>query len=435
MFASQSAHVGLPLLVAAAGQLESLDPALARETYRDAFYAALTAGRLPEDLLREIARAVRNMSPPRQPASTDLLLRGLAEITTDGYAAGAPTLIQAVRGFRTAGFSRDEELGWLPLASRMAHATWEFDRWSALSARLVELSRETGALSVLPSALLLSLSNRAFAGDLADAESLVAEAVAIGAATGSRFIAHYGALVLEATRGRESAAREAIDAITQDLILRGEGKVVTATQWAASVLYNGLGRYEEAYVAAVRGCENPKEMGLSLQSMVELVEAAARLGRPELADDAVRNLDLMARATGTDWALGTAAKVRALVSAGPVADALYVEAIERLGSTGPRMELARARLVYGEWLRGQNRRADARLQLRTADDMLDQMGAEAFAERARRELQSTGAAFPHRTATTLTALIPAGGADRAIGRGGDDQPGHRGAPLHQPAHR
>ena len=406
MFASRSASAGLPVLLEAAKRLESLDAGLARATYRDAIYAALTAGRLPSGGVFEVAEAVLAAPKPAQPSRDDLLLDGLARVTTEGYAAGAPMMLQALTAFRTDGVSREEGLGWLPLACRMAHDAWDFESWSVLSARLVELARETGALSVLPSALLLRMSNRVRAGDLAGADSLVMEAAGIGEATGSSFLAHYCALVLESCRGRESAAQQAVDAITHDRLLRGEGKVLTATQWAAAVLYNGLGRYEEAYVAAQRGCENPEELGLSIPSLVELVEAAARLGRPADAAEAVQRISDMAQATGTDWALGNAAHVRALVSEGQQADDLYREAIERLGNTDVRMELARVRLCYGEWLRRENRRVDARAQLGIAHEMLSQFGAEAFAERARRELSATGATVRKRAVATYDALTP-----------------------------
>ncbi|MCX5251661.1 AAA family ATPase [Streptomyces sp. NBC_00201] len=407
MAASRSAGAGLPLLLQAARRLEPLDAGLARETYRDAIYAALTAGRLPEGSgIREVAQAVLRAPKPAEPTRDDLLLDGLARVYTAGYAAGAPMLLQAIGAYRADGVSGREGLGWLPLACRLAHSMWDFASWSVLSARLVDLARETGALSVLPSALLLRLSNRAFAGDLDSAHALVAEATAIGEATGSTFFAHYSALVVEPWKGRESTTRQAIEALTRDSLLRGEGKVETATQWAAAVLYNGLGRYEEAYAAARRGCENPDEFGLSLQSTMELVEASARLGRPEDAAEGVRWIGEMAQASGTDWALGTAAGARALVSEGPSADALYREAIERLGATEMRMYLARTRLLYGEWLRRENRRVDARVQLGAAHDMLSSIGAEAFAERARRELQATGAKVARRPTATHEPLTP-----------------------------
>jgi DNA-binding CsgD family transcriptional regulator len=406
MSASKSASAGLPLLLNAAKRLEPLDAGLARETYRDAIYAALTAGRLEKGGVLDVARAVLSAPPSAEPTRDDLLLDGVARVTREGYAVGAPMVLQALTAFRTDEVSREKGLGWLPLACRMAHSTWDFESWSVLSARLVDLARESGALSVLPSALLLRLSNRVFAGDLTSADSLVVEASAIGEATGSSFFAHYGALVVEPWKGRESATNQAIEAVTQDLLLQGEGKVVTATQWAAAVLYNGLGRYEEAYVAAKRGCENPQELGLSLQSTVELIEASVRLGRPAHAAEAVRRISDMAQASGSDWALGTSAGVRALVSEGQVADALYREAIERLSNTEVRMETARVRLLYGEWLRRENRRVDARAQLGTAYEMLSHIGAAAFAERARRELQATGAKVRKRTAATHAALTP-----------------------------
>ncbi|MFG2729969.1 AAA family ATPase [Streptomyces canus] len=407
MTASNSAGAGLPLLLEAARRLEPLDAGLARETYRDAIYAALTAGRLPQGKgILDVAQAILATPTPAEPTRDDLLLDGQARLTTQGYAAGAPMLLQALAAFRADGISPKEGLGWLPLACRLAHSTWDFESWSVLSARLVDLARETGALAVLPSALLLRLSNRVFAGDLAGAGSLVAEATAIGEATGSSFFAHYSALVVEPWKGREATTHQAIDAVTQDLLLRGEGKVETATQWAAAVLYNGLGRYAEAYAAALRGCENPQELGLSLQSTVELVEASVRLGRPADAAAAVRRISDMAQAAGTEWALGTASGVRALVSKGQPADALYREAIERLGGTGARMDLARTHLLYGEWLRRENRRADARAHLGIAHDMLSTIGAGAFAERARRELQATGASVRRQSAATHVALTP-----------------------------
>ncbi|WP_406440320.1 AAA family ATPase [Streptomyces sp. NBC_01613] len=406
MSASKSASAGLPLMLEAAKRLVPLDSRLSRETYRDAIYAALTAGRLPRGGVLEVAEAVLSAPTPAEPTRDDLLLDGVARVTTEGYAVGAPMLLQALASFRTDEVSKEEGLGWLPLACRLAHSVWDFDTWSVLSKRLVDQARETGALSVLPSALLLRLSNRVFAGDLANADSLVAEAASIGEATGSSFFAHYGALVVEPWKGREAATHQAIEAITQDRLLRGEGKVVTATQWAAAVLYNGLGRYEDAYAAARRGCENPQELGLSLQSTVELIEASVRLGRPAQAAEAVRRISDMAQASGTDWALGTSAGVRALVSEGQAAEALYREAIERLGNTAVRMDLARSRLLYGEWLRAENRRADARAELGAAHEMLNHIGAEAFAERARRGLKATGAKVPRRTAATRSALTP-----------------------------
>lgn len=405
MSASKSASAGLPLLLEAAKRLQPFDPGLARQTYRDAIYAALTAGRLANGGVLDVAEAV--LSAPSYadaPTREDGLLLGLSRVITDGYSHGVPALRQAVTAFRTEEVSREAGLGWLPLVSRMAYTIWDFETWTVLSERLVDLAREAGALAVLSPALLLRVSNRAFAGDLQAADSLVAEAQAIGEATGSGFFAHYGALVVEPFRGRESATRAAIDAITQDRLLRGEGKVLTATQWAAAVLYNGLGRYDEAYAAAVRGCENPQELGLSLQSRVELVEAAVRLERRADAVHEARTIDEMAQASGTPWALGVAASVRALMSDDQLADDQHRQAIELLGTTQARMDSARARLRYGEWLRVQDQPADARAQLSQAHEMFATVGAEAFAERARRELEAAGAKVARRSVAVPKVL-------------------------------
>lgn len=406
-FGSRGGSATVPLLLTAAEQLEPLDVGAARETYRDAFYAALTAGRISTGPgLEEVAAAVRTAPRPAHPGTTDLLLDGLAVATTDGYAAGAPQLRYALSTLRCGGFSSDKALSWLPFACRMAHNVWDFDVWSILSEKLVHLARETGALSVLPSALLLHLATRVFAGDLADADSLAAEAATIAEATGSRFLAHYGALVIEPWRGREVETLRAIETVTRDGNLNGEGKVLTASQWALAVLYNGLGRYEEACAAAVRGCAYPQELGLALSSLGELAEAAARSGRHDLAAETADRLTEIARAAGTPWASGTAAAARALVSEGAAAEALYREAIEALEGTRVRTALARTLLLYGEWLRRENRPVDARGRLAAAHAILDEGGMEAFARRARRELEATGETVPRRTTRGDAALTP-----------------------------
>jgi DNA-binding CsgD family transcriptional regulator/tetratricopeptide (TPR) repeat protein len=391
LFSSRSASAGLPLLLGAARQLEPLDLVLATETYRDAIYAALTAGRLPGDSgVEQVATAILAMPRPPDPSRSYLLLEGLSRVAVEGYAAGVPLLQRGLTAYRTGEIAPEEGLGWLPLACRMAHNAWEFDDWSVLSATLVDLAGDAGALAVLPSALLLRLSNRVYAGDLAAADSLAAQAATLGDVTGSSFFAHYGALVVAPWRGKEPETRQVIDLITHDPLLRGEGKVLTATEWGAAVLYNGLGRYDEAFAAAERGSAHPAELGLSTWSMVELVEAAARLGRPRAAAAAVQHIEGMAAASGTDWALGTAAYVSALVNDGAVAEQRYQEAIERFERANVRMLTARAHLVYGEWLRREHRRADGRQRLGLAYDLLTHIGAAGFAERARRELAATG---------------------------------------------
>jgi DNA-binding CsgD family transcriptional regulator len=200
----------------------------------------------------------------------------------------------------------------------------------------------------------------------------------------------YGPLALAAWRGREAETRQLIVAATTEMVARGEGQWLTSAHWATAVLNNGLGRYGEALIAAEQGSEYPDELGLATWSMVELIEAAARTGQPDRAIGAMRHLSETTSASGTDWALGIQARSRALLADGESAEHLYREAVQRLGRTRIRVELARALLLYGEWLRRQNRRVDAREQLRGAYQMLTTMGAGGFAERARRELLAAG---------------------------------------------
>lgn len=327
-------------------------------------------------------------------------------MTVAGYAAGAPVVLRALDSFRTEEVSREEGLGWYPLAARMAFNVWDFHSNTVLSTRLVDLARETGALSVLPSALLQLVSNRVLAGELDHADTLIAEAQTIGEAAGNRYLAHYVSMATEPWKGREAPMLKTIDAMTRDadLYQGGQGNILSSSQWAKAVLYNGLGRYEEAYAAAERGAENLQELGLAIRSMVELVEAAVRSGRPARAAEAAQALDGMAQVSGTDWALGTSAMVRAQVSEGPAAEALYREAIERLGRTDVRITYARSHLLYGEWLRRENRRVDAREQLGIAYKILSRIGVEAFAERAWKELRGAGATVRKRSVEARTAL-------------------------------
>jgi DNA-binding CsgD family transcriptional regulator len=373
-------------------------------------YAAFTAGQLPGgEVLEQVATAIVAMSS--DPSSReDLLLEGVARVYTDGFASGVPLLQRAIAAYRS-GPLLPTDIAWLPLACRMAHNTWDFESWAVLSAALVDQARESGALSVLPAALLLDISVRAQAGDLATAQALVDEAATIGDVIGSTFFGHYGALVVAGYRAREAEVGPAIRTITNDPHLSSEGKALTATEWAAAVVANGLGRHEEAYAAAMRGAAHPQELGLATWSMVELVEAAARLHRTE--DDAVvaaaRRIQEMTTACGTDWALGTASYVSALMTDGPDAERQYREAIDRLERSGVRILAARAELVYGEWLLAQGRREDGHRHLVAAEQLLTDLGVDAFAERARAGLVDAGAArtTPRRRPTAgPTPLTP-----------------------------
>jgi DNA-binding CsgD family transcriptional regulator len=378
------------LLLQAAKRLEPLHPGLARETYRDAFYTALTVGRLAVGGgVYQVAQAVQAAPPPPQPSAADLLLDGLAVLTTQGYAAGVPILKRALPAFGAEDVSAEQGLGWLPLACRLCRDLWDDQGCHVLASKLIGLAREAGALTVLPWALLLGVAAELFAGELAVAAALVKEAQAVAEMTGNH-VGPYGPLVLAAWGGEEAEVTRLVETVTPEMIARGEGRWLTAAAWAAAVLNNGLGRYDQALAAAERGCEYPAELALATWSMSELIEAAARTGQPQRAAGALDRLSEAASASGTDWALGVQARAGALLSDGDSAERLYREAIDRLGRTRARAELARAHLLYGEWLRRQGRRSDARDQLRAAHNMLTAMGIKGFAERARRELLATG---------------------------------------------
>jgi DNA-binding CsgD family transcriptional regulator len=312
-------------------------------------------------------------------------------------------LKRALTAFRGDDISSEEGLRWLALACRVAMDLWDDESWEVLSARQIQLARDAGALAVLFIALRSRIGMHQLAGELAAAASLIEEAQAVADATGSRF-APYDVLALAVWRGREAEASELIEADANEVVARGEGMGLAIIRWASAVLYNGLGRYEQALVAAQEASAYPHELLFSTWGLAELIEAAVRSGKPEPAAEALRRLSDKARASGTDWALGIEARSRALLSDGDAAERLYREAIERLGRTRVRVELARAHLLYGEWLRREKRRPDAREQLRTAHEMLTGMGLEAFAQRAAGELLASGETARSRTVETLDQL-------------------------------
>jgi DNA-binding CsgD family transcriptional regulator len=381
------------LLLEAARRLEPFDLELARETYLTAWGAAVFAG---GGVLLEICRAARALPPPTgAPSPVDLLLDGLALLTTEGHAAAISSLQGAAKALADSPVEDVLRLGW---AARAASAlVWDFEGMLAISARQVQLVREAGALAELPLYLAQLGIARAWMGDFAGAESLVAESSSVAAATGSRFVP-YTLLRLRALQGRAAEAPAAIaSGIEQD---------DPDAHWAAAVLNNGLGRYEEAASAARQAASKTFDPWPSMWVLPELVEAAVRAGDGELARDALERLSRTTQPSGTDWALGIEARCRALLSDGATAAELYREATDRLSATRLRPDLARAYLLYGEWLRREGRRLDAREQLSTAHDMFDAIGMEAFAERARRELLATGQKARKRSDETRDRLTP-----------------------------
>ena len=343
--------------------------------------------------------------PPPQPApGPDLLLDGLALLITEGYAASTPVLKRALQAFRRRHVSDAEGIGRLWLVCDVAIILWDWETWRLFSARQVSLARDAGALVVLSGALNLLSLVLALTGDFAAAAALIAEREEIVDAAGSQFHLHpAGALQLAAWQGDEAKATALIESSLSTAVSRGAGLAVASTQWATAVLYNGLGRYGEALAAAQQASEHGQELWYPLV-LPELIEAAVRSGQQARAAEALDRLAETTRASGTDWGLGIEARSRALLSRNQAAEDLYREAIDRLGRTGLRVELARAHLLYGEWLRRERRRGDARGQLRAAYEIFVAAGAGAFAERARIELRATGERAPKRTAQTRYAL-------------------------------
>jgi DNA-binding CsgD family transcriptional regulator len=395
-----------PLLLKAAQRLATIDADLSRSTYLESLSAAvIVEGLAVGGAVVEVASALAVAPPPtRTPRSPDFLLDALPAWRSDGYAAAVPLFRRALAGFGT-GMSPHEECRSLWLACMAAIVVWDDDSWDTLSDRHVRLARSHGALSEIPLALTSRALMLVFIGDLAAAASLIEELDAATEATGLR-LAPFGAMVLTALSGDRAKATALIETTSAEAAQRGEGISVIA-DWARAALNNGAGNYEAALVAAGHSVNQKDTLGPPPWALVELIEAAARSGRTETAIGAVHLLTEQAVATGTDWALGVEARARALLSEGDTADSLYRQAIEHLNRTRVRAELARAHLLYGEWLRRERRRVDARSQLRIARELFEAMGMSGFAQRARRELLATGETARKRTVAMGTDELTA----------------------------
>jgi DNA-binding CsgD family transcriptional regulator len=377
------------LLLKAARRLEPIDVDLCRATYLRALEAALFAGEMAlGGQVQEVARAAAAAPRPQRVCAPDLFLDGLAALVNVGYEAAVPILRRALDAFDT-DLSPEEELRWHSLAFPVASLLWEDHRFKPLTDRYLELVRGLGALSELPMALTTKAIMLAYAGELTAASGLLSERQAAMEATGIS-PPPYAALAVAARRGCHAEATALIEATTRQVRERGEGFAVAVADWASAVLNNGLGNYQDAMTAAQRAIDTPELAFIPQWAFLELIEAATRSGRSDIAAEALCRLAVITGASGTDVALGAEARSRALLTEGEAAERLYLEAIERLERTTIRTELARAHLLYGEWLRRERRRGDARDQLRIAHQLFEAMGMEAFAERARRELKATG---------------------------------------------
>ncbi|MEV6288645.1 AAA family ATPase [Kribbella sp. NPDC051770] len=382
-----------PLLIEAADKLAPYDADAARECYLEALGATIYAGRLHRGIgSLEVATAARKAPGGQEPLRpTDLLLEGLAIRVTDGYDAGIAPLRRALEAFGPDSGVQDHEfLRWCYLSWIAAADLWDEVRMEELATRAVRLCRRSGALATLPLALGYEAVVRVHAGEFASAAVLLDESDAIVKATGSPAV-RYPLYLLSAWRGvAPDVLREMYDHDLEGLADRGEGRgLYGGAGYANAASYNGLGQYDAALAAARSACEYD-DLGVYGFTLIELVEAAVRSGVRDEAEDALRRLEERTSAAGTEWALGVQARSRALLSDGDAAEESYREALTQLGRTRVTVQLARAHLVYGEWLRRSNRRVDARQQLRTAYELFVGIGAQSYAERARRELAAVG---------------------------------------------
>jgi DNA-binding CsgD family transcriptional regulator len=404
-FASTRGGVAPSALLRAAKRLEPLDPVLARASYLEALSAALFAARLagPGGGPREVANAVQGRAPaPGPPTGADLLLDGWAALFADGCAAATPRLREALAAFDDPVTASDHlHLLWLAMATALT--IWDEGRLDVVTRQYVELARNSGALSELPLALNSRAYVHLFGGELESAGALIEEARVAIEATGAN-LTPFAAVAVEVLRGDERHAAAALDAGTADASRRGEGISLTVVAWARALLYNSMGAFDRALATAQDAIHCPTNSAAAAWGMVELIEAAARLGEPDAATETAHRFTEIADAAGTHWALGVNARSRALLSTGAVAEQLYREGLDHLGRGRMRLDLARVHLLYGEWLRREDRRLDARAQLRAAHDQFMSMGLQAFAERAGRELLATGEHVRTPTAVTRDAL-------------------------------
>ena len=404
-FASRRGSGAPSLLLNAARALEPVDPSLARATFLEALYSTLFVGRLARGVgVLEVSEAALAGPPPPQPLRPpDLLLQGLAVRFTEGYAAGAPILKEALGAFRREEVLPAQEGRWLLPACWTAADLWDVDTWRLLVARELERVRQMGALTAMGLVLGAVSYVHAVSGDLAVAESLLDEARTAAEATGIASWPH-ARLWVAALRGEQAELSQLCESSASDAVARGEGFALAITEHVRAVLYNGLGRYDAALAAVRDAGERPDEIGSPTWAVAELIEAAVRQEDHTLAHRGLTRLAETTRASGTEFALGIEARSRALLSDGDAAESLYREAIERLQRTRLRVDLARSHLLYGEWLRRERRRVDARERLRTAFEMFTGMGVEAFTGRAERELLATGEQVRKRSVETRDEL-------------------------------
>jgi DNA-binding CsgD family transcriptional regulator len=394
------------LFLSAATRLYGLDARMARDLLAAAMGAAAQVDVVGGVTLDEAAKAARAAPPPPDPVRPqDLLLDGLATFIAEGPELAAAILRSALGAFRRGRLEPAEGIHWYGFQCSAATALWDLETWELAAEGEVHAARTLGALRALPQSLNMLAVPKMFGGDLSTAAALVGEATSLIEATGSNFTL-YAVARLAALRGDEAEAVDVIATTIDHAQAQGQGMSKRIAHSAAATLYNGLARYDEAFSAAQEADRPHFRYWASNIVLHELVEAAARSRHSGVAAEALERISASAQASGSDWALGIEARSRALLSTGDVAESLYLEAIERLERSPVRPEAARAHLLYGEWLRREKRRVDARARLRDAYERLTTIGMEAFAERARRELAATGETARKRATDTAYDLTP-----------------------------
>jgi DNA-binding CsgD family transcriptional regulator len=405
-FAASKGGDATPLLLTAARRLEAVDIRQARETYLDAFIAALLGTRLNDAVdVRDVAEAVRATShrANRDPTAGDMLLEAFTALTYD-YETAVPACRDVLRKLRDDERAAEPRPRWLWFATFIALELWDDESWYVLSDRHLQIASATGLLSDLPVVLTSRTFILVFCGELAAAGGLVDELRSLHETTG---IGNppFGGVVLGAWRGLANDASQLIESTIRDARARNEGIGVATSEYARALLYNATGQYEEALLAASRAVQDPRQVAAENWGLLELIESATQVGKTELATDAMNRLAVKAQAAGTDWALGIEARSRALLSEDD-AEPFFRKAIAHLSHTRVRGELARAHLLYGEWLRRANRRVDARHELRSAYEMFSAMSMEGFVERTRQQLRAAGATVRPRSVETRDDLTP-----------------------------
>jgi DNA-binding CsgD family transcriptional regulator len=413
---SRYGNQAAPLLLNAAKRLEAFDLSLARRAYLTAWSAAITAHHLGgTEVLLEVCRAVRALPPlPSDPHPLDLVIEGFALLVTDGHAVAMPVLQRAAK--EVLQLPVEDVLRWGWQVGGVRSAVWDDDA-IAVYERQARLVRDAAALGELPIHLQALALERAWRGDLSGARRLMAEAESISTATGNQ-VPPFALLRVLALQGREAEAAPLIEAVIQEGTTRGQGIAVMVAYWAAAVLNNGLGRYDEAAAAAGEVVTNGILPWLSMWARVELVEAATRAGDTQRARDAMAELAATTQPAASGFALGIEARCRALLADGDGAEKSYREAVEELDRAGVRTELARAHLLYGEWLRREGRLGEARERLRAAEEMFAEIGMQAFADRAQSELVAAGAKLRKRPLEPSEELTPQEGQIARLARDG-----------------